>query len=224
MSNDNTKFEPVNKSDPSLCRSPIFPLPIFMLCGGVQRLRIFEQKYIDMVADCQQTDGFVIALPSINDLSLITNWGAHVQIVDFDKGDDGMLMIDVQADYLVEVADVKRETTDLLTASISPLAHWSADYDLRDKKSDYPQRNEDIYDQLSALLKTVFGSNNEFNKLYKSFYFESPQWVCARLLEIVPIPLSEKSKFVEELALSELSQFLGGLCEQENAQTDSPIE
>lgn len=209
MIKDNLTIEPVDEGQQSLSMSPVFPLPIFMLCGGVQRLRIFEQKYIDMVANCHQTQGFVIALPADIKSSEVSQWGAHVQIVDFDKSDDNILMIDVQANSLVKLSDIKRESNGLLTAQISPLTHWSSEY--ADQGTDIAYLADSEY--LSSMLKNLFSENNELNRLYKSFYFESPQWVCARLLEIAPIPLSEKVKFIEEADFAALLKFLRSICE-----------
>ena len=208
MTKDNSISEPLGKNRQILSESPLFPLPIFMLCGGVQRLRIFEQKYLDMVANCQNTQGFVIALPADIKSSQISQWGAHVQIVDFDKSDDNILIIDVQADYLVKIGDAQRESNGLLTAKISAISHWSSEYADQGTETS----NSSDIEFLSAILKEVFAENDELTELYKTMYFQSPQWVCARLLEIAPIPLSEKVKFIEQTDFVALMKFLRSIC------------
>ncbi|WP_413702173.1 hypothetical protein ACLKMH_12190 [Psychromonas sp. KJ10-10] len=138
-----------------------------------------------------------------------------MQIIDFDKSDDNLLIIDVQADRLVKLGNVKRENNGLLTAQMSTLAHWSFEYGQGYSQGEKEIRHLSDTEFLSSILKEVFDEYKEFNQLYKSFYFESPQWVCARLLEIVPIPLSEKVKFIQEKDFTALLQFLRSICEEE---------
>jgi len=38
---------------------PIFPLPVFLLPGGVTKLRIFEPRYLKMVSTASSGQGFV---------------------------------------------------------------------------------------------------------------------------------------------------------------------
>ncbi|WP_413702172.1 hypothetical protein ACLKMH_12185 [Psychromonas sp. KJ10-10] len=81
MIKENLKVKPADKHQQSLSETPVFPLPIFMLCGGVQRLRIFEQRYIDMVANSQQTDGFVIAPSEVNSPTQVSQWGRMCKLL-----------------------------------------------------------------------------------------------------------------------------------------------
>lgn len=55
-----TDAEPETPAESSL-EVAVFPLPIFLLPRGRQRLRIFEPKYLAMVAHAAQGDGFIIA-------------------------------------------------------------------------------------------------------------------------------------------------------------------
>ncbi|KAB0291639.1 hypothetical protein F2P58_00330 [Vibrio fortis] len=55
---------------------------------GRQRLRIFEQKNLTMVAHAAQGDGFVIASHDNRNNSPLKDWGTKVKIVDFKSSDD----------------------------------------------------------------------------------------------------------------------------------------
>ena len=79
---------------------PIFPLSIYLLPQGITRLRIFEQRYLNMVKNVHKTNGFVISYyqdsPNLDIESKISAWGSWVEIVNFMQGDDGILVIDVK--------------------------------------------------------------------------------------------------------------------------------
>ena len=66
----------------------VFPLPIFLLPGGRQRLRIFEQKYLTMVAHAAKGDGFIIATQDNTKSESLSTWGTKVSIVDFNMSDE----------------------------------------------------------------------------------------------------------------------------------------
>lgn len=53
----------------------VFPLPLFILPRGRQRLRIFEPKYLKMVAHAAQGDGFIIATQDNTNSERLSSWG-----------------------------------------------------------------------------------------------------------------------------------------------------
>lgn len=189
-------------------RLPIFPLPIFLLAGGMQRLRIFEPKYLSMVASAALGDGFVISINSKSSPFSIADWGAHVKIVDFDMGSDGVLLIDVHAERLVNLTDVEMQNDGVLVGYVDTLSHWSLTYR---KKA----QNDEGSLSLSQLLKNLFDASSELSHLYKKHYFSYPYWVGARLLEIVPLSLDEKEAFVRHLDFAHLTELLCSVCEKE---------
>ncbi|MDG3084880.1 hypothetical protein P7F88_01755 [Vibrio hannami] len=195
-------------------RSPVFPLPIFLLSGGMQRLRIFEPKYVSMIANAHNTDGFVISLYQDKATFKASSWGTHVQLVDFDKGEDGILTVDVLADRLVSLTEFDYQKDGLLVASAKTLNHWSSGSS-NFENSAYFEANEIIYQRLSNILRELFEAHPELRKLYQNNYFDYAEWVCARMLEIVPIPMTEKEKFVQRLDFTQLTTLLGTLCEIE---------
>lgn len=192
-------------------RYPIFPLPVFILSGGRQKLRIFEARYLSMVAHSQETNGFVISPCTENKEPVRPKWGAHVQIVDFDSGSDGILTIDVLAGKLVTLESVSTKEGGLITATAKTLQHWSHD---QSSKCSHKTATA-IENDLADLLKQLCDAHNELNSLYRESYFSNPKWVCARLLEILPISMIEKEKFVFQLTFPQLLDFLGSLLKKE---------
>ncbi|MHA2937168.1 LON peptidase substrate-binding domain-containing protein [Vibrio sp. RC27] len=186
---------------------PIFPLPIFLLSGGVQRLRIFEQKYLSMVSNANDTDGFVLSLYKKKEDFSSSKWGVHVNIIDFTQGEDGILEIDVQAQQLVSLDGFFRQDNGLLNAKTQLLPHWSSG-------DGEPNLDNSQIQTLTLFLEQVFNDNMVLNQLYKIQHFNNSSWVSSRLLEVMPIPVDEKEKFVHHLGQSQLNQMLCDLCEK----------
>ena len=102
----------------------VFPLPIFLLPGGRQRLRIFEPKYLAMVAHAAQGDGFIIATQDSTNSEHLSSWGTKVSIVDFNMSDDQILEIDVEGQQLVQLHGPFRDDDDLIKSQFRLLPHW----------------------------------------------------------------------------------------------------
>ena len=203
------------KVDRDLHQYPVFPLPIFLLPGGMQTLRIFEPRYLAMIADLHNTQGFVVALYHRDKRGVLPGWGTFVTMVDFDQGEDGILTIDIQAEYLVSLSGFEYQQDGLLTAAVAKMPHWSSDY-AEVLQTELALPKEAIQHQLSTLLRDIFESHSQLEDLYKTQYFDYSEWVCARLLEIVPLPLNEKEKFVNELDYGQLIKLLGEMCKKES--------
>lgn len=194
-------------SSPSVKRLPIFPLPIFLLSGGIQRLRIFEPKYLSMIATAAQGDGFVICVNKKKNHFSIADWGTHVKIIDFNMGDDDVLTIDVLAERLVNLLHVESQSDGVLVGDVITLSHWSSEF-----------RKEVVHDErqisLAQMLKTLIEAHPELNRLYQKQYYDYSYWVCARLLEIVPLTINEKEAFIQQLEFEQLTDLLSSAFEK----------
>jgi Lon protease-like protein len=192
----------------------IFPLPLFLLPSGVTRLRIFEPRYLTMIAQGSDGRGFVIISDDKSIKGSLPNWGTRVQVVDFHSGEDGLLVVDVQAMHLVSLSEMTRSKDDLLFAKTRHQVHWS---DLAIQPSlvaiSHPKISiEDTRPHdLASVLKKLFGENHQLQKVYQQTYFDSPEWVSARFLEILPLSLNEKAKFIDALSLEQTKTFLYSL-------------
>ncbi|WP_413284283.1 LON peptidase substrate-binding domain-containing protein [Vibrio sp. MA40-2] len=225
MTESNTEAKKSSQASHNVNILPVFPLPIFLLTGGMQRLRIFEAKYVAMVANANETDGFVMSVYDQERAFNAADWGAHVKIVDFDQGEDGILQVDVLAVGLVSLSDFSYQQDGLLLAHAETLPHWSVEPSL---VSDWSKQqnteitsdklsfnNSEEHQQFSTVLQGIFQSHKPLNDLYKEQYFDYYEWVCARLLEIIPLSLTEKEKFVKPLQLEQLTKLLDSLCEKD---------
>lgn len=179
---------------------PVFPLPLFILPEGRQRLRIFEAKYISMIGRIQQDNCFVVARYDKNLSFNIPSWGTLVHIADFHVGEDQILLIDVEAIRLLELTNMTYQNDGLLLAQTRPQPHWDLT-SVIDKPPEF----------LSHALQTLLEKHSHFGDLYPSLSLSRVDWVCARLIEVLPIPLIEKEKFIQSNSLPSLISLLSDI-------------
>lgn len=162
---------------------PLFPLSIFLLPGGITRLRIFEPRYLKMVAIA--SNGFIISKAQN---SREKRWGSWVEIINFDQGEDGVLEIDVRCKSLVnidaQVIEPQHFIQGVQFTAASEISHWSQ------KKA-----NTDL-GKLTGSLSSLFESHDLLKDLYTDKIINNPYWVVARWLELLPIPFEVKNSFV----------------------------
>lgn len=175
---------------------PLFTLPIYLLPGGMTRLRIFEQRYLNMVKNSSKTNGFAIRYSKSNEMNNEANWASWVEIIDFNTSDDGILTIDVQCKSLVMIDSTALNHDELLIGEVSPKEYWS-DVDA------YPDAQ-----QLREQLKLFFQKNNMFEHLYIQTYFDQSSWVCSRWLELIPVSFDNKEQFLKPDSFHQAVKFL----------------
>ncbi|MDN3651934.1 hypothetical protein QWY77_04025 [Thalassotalea ponticola] len=186
---------------------PVFPLPVYLLPGGVTRLRIFEQRYLNMVKNAHLTDGFVIGLYRPQQSPCVGEWGSWVEICDFQLGSDNLLVIDVKCRSLVHLSQFERNLDNLLLATMAKIDHW-------------PPISAGTHVKIFAeQLRKLFSQTDELSQLYKTTYFDQPNWVCARWLELFPISVEEKDHFAKSSSADDVVDFLSSvIIEQKNIE------
>jgi Lon protease-like protein len=181
---------------------PVMPLAIFLLPLGITRLRIFEQRYLNMVKVASKENGFAILLHDKSDIDEpIASW---VEIIDFDKTDEGILQIDVQCKSLVRVNNPSVDKNQLMWAGTEILPHWPV------------QSNDDTSLRLSHLLRMLFEENIDLFTLYGKNFVDKPAWVTARWLELLPIKNKEKAHFFLSNSYQQANSFLADLLIEKN--------
>ncbi|QLE85143.1 hypothetical protein FLM48_08600 [Shewanella sp. Scap07] len=177
-------------------RLSVFPLPLFLLPGAVSHLRIFEAKYLDMVTASYKEGGFVIARYDKDFAFNVPKWGCHVEIVDFHTSEDNVLVIEVRAKKLVALNDFNYRDNGLLSAMATTLPNWA------------PRHHNDITDEFALFLAEIYERQPALQQLHDALHLDDPIWVCARILEIIPLSLIEKEKFIGENEFDNLVCFL----------------
>ena len=74
----------------------VFPLPLVLFPEGFLPLRIFEARYLDMVADCLKNKKFAIIPVSVEGQMETSITATIAEIVSWDHGESGTLNIIVK--------------------------------------------------------------------------------------------------------------------------------
>ncbi|WP_440873899.1 LON peptidase substrate-binding domain-containing protein [Thalassotalea sp. PLHSN55] len=180
---------------------PIFPLPVFLLPGGITRLRIFEPRYLKMISIATQSHGFVIELTaSVTDSQA---WGSWVDVINFDQGDDGILIVDVKCKSLVTIGKKTVDNDKLAYALVTEQPHWTSDISCLDQ------------DELTQELLSVFEKNHQLSRLYQDKFIDQSSWVVARWLEILPVELASKALFFQPNSYENAIKFLTSIVSEQ---------
>lgn len=168
---------------------PLFPLSSIVLPGGLLPLRLFEQRYIDMVKNCFRTDsGFGVCL--IKDGTEAGKpaqpypQGTLVSLVDFDQGPDGLLHITAKGEQEFNLLTYSAKSDGLLVGEVQML------------ESAEPPAMSEEYKELARKLAIIL-QYVEPNVIYKDKQLDQSDWVCNRLLELLPLSASSKFELLQ---------------------------
>ncbi|MFK7995345.1 MAG: LON peptidase substrate-binding domain-containing protein [Granulosicoccus sp.] len=182
---------------------PLFPLSSAVLPGGLMPLRLFERRYIDMVKDCfRNSTGFGICLIKNGREAGVPSepypMGTSVSIVDFDQGADGLLQITARGEEEFKILTYSTSDTGLLIGQVEMLpanaaTPMMADYELLAKK-------------LELILSYL-----ETDIRFEEQHLDDADWVCHRLLEVLPLAPDAKYELLQMCSNSDRLQALSGL-------------
>jgi Lon protease-like protein len=188
---------------------PLFPLHTVLFPDGPLALRIFEPRYLDMVSECLRNDqpfgacliqsgqeAGAAARPHLT--------GTFARIVDWQRGDDGLLAISAQGEQRFHVQDTRVERDQLLRGTVQPLAP--------EPPAPLPAERHYMVDVLGELLGQA---GDVYGNLPKRA--DDASWVGYRLAEVLPLPLVRRQYFLELedplMRLSQLDQILRAMSE-----------
>ena len=172
--------------------SALFPLSVNVLPGAYLPLQIFEPRYIDMVSEClANSEGFCIVLfkddenEENKDYLPHHNIATYVEIVDFNKLDNGLLGITVQGKYKIKIEDVWKQEDELLLGKIEKI-----------NEQDDNLSNEPEYLDLWNMVKEIT-NHPEIKKLNLDLDLNSSISVCYILASVLPLRPQEKQTILE---------------------------
>jgi Lon protease-like protein len=166
---------------------PLFPLQTVLLPEGRLPLRVFEARYVDMVARCLRTTNRfgVIAIREGAEVGAAStyDYGTSAEIVDWDQQPGGMLGIVAAGREPFRLLGARREPDGLYVGEVEWLAAPA--------RVPLPSAHE----PLAALLKRLL----EPLRLYQDVPspFDDAGWVGARLIELLPLALALKQSLLE---------------------------
>jgi Lon protease-like protein len=174
----------------STAEIPLFPLRTVLFPDGFLPLRIFEQRYLDMVRDCARDDsGFGVCLIREGEEAVspvkTADVGTHAQIVDWYTLDDGLLGVSAIGARRFRILSTRLEEDGLLKATVQTL----------------PEPPSLALPEAYSLLAEVLGRFMEkVGHQYPSWSEERLQdavWVGYRLAELLPLAGIEKQHLLE---------------------------
>lgn len=181
----------------------LFPLHVVLFPDGILPLRIFEPRYVRMVSEClrEQMPFAVAAIVEGDEVGGVARTALHgtlARIVDFEQGDDGLLELVCVGEQRVEIAATTAEADNLMRAEVLTLATPPAQ----------PLPTDLAW--MARLLDEVLARvGAPYDRL--STATPTADHVAARLVELLPLPLSEKQALFDEPDAVERAFRLAGL-------------
>jgi Lon protease-like protein len=167
---------------------PLFPLRTVLYPGGPLPLRIFEQRYLDLISRClKQDEPFgVVLIRSGSEVgpAEIHATGTLARITDWYQGSDGILGVTATGEDRFRVVEEHREADGLLVGEVELLP--------AEPESAMPER----YRPLAQILAGVL---DDLGRLYEDLEkrYDDASWVSYRFAEILPISAEQKQAFLE---------------------------
>lgn len=173
---------------PATFELPVFPLGTVLFPDGRLPLRIFEPRYLRMVAQCLKTQGgFVVALlregREVGPGARFHAVGTLAQIVDFEQGPDGMLHITARGAQRVQIVSSAAQRDHLLRGQVLALEPEPAT-GIAARHAGLVQHLADRYRRLDADLAA-------------SAQLDDATWVGFRLAELLPLPPQRRQYLLE---------------------------
>ena len=167
---------------------PLFPLDAVLFPGGALPLRIFEPRYLDMISDCMKSEsgigvvlikdgheaGAAAKVHELGTISYISYW--H-------KRTDGMLGITLTGEQRFRVLSTEIKDNQLTVAEIELLPKFNGSTKAYDDELFVK-----LLKQIIAQLEPPYSTMTK--------YYDDPDWVSARLIELLPLQLIEKQKML----------------------------
>ncbi|MGB5445331.1 MAG: LON peptidase substrate-binding domain-containing protein [Psychromonas sp.] len=181
----------------------LFPVNVFLLPGGVTRLRIFEARYKRLVAQAMASgQGFGLCLP--NGEKGLYPIATRVEIYDFGQDENGLLTIDIKAIERFTYTNISSDSDGLLHADVTVIKDWQA------------TEMHSQYQFMLAPLKMVLTAHPLYAQQDKQQTFDNLSWICQRWLEILPIPVDKKYWLASQSSLVPSIDFIREVIEESN--------
>jgi len=170
-------------------RIPLFPLNTVLFPGGLQPLKIFEQRYLDMAAACLKDDSpFGICLidqgGEVGEAAVPHSVGTLASIANWEMEQLGILMITAQGGRRFRIIETRVAAGNLLEGTVELLAETGP--------TPLPQERE----RLLPLLQRIVNDLGP-ERIPEPHRYDDAEWVGYRITEVLPIQNLAKQKLLE---------------------------
>ena len=179
-------------ADPEL---PLFPLQAVLFPGGLLSLKVFEARYLDVVADClrERRPFGVVMLRSGKEVRQqgeaidIETTGTRAELIDVDSEQAGILHVRCRGAQRFVIGSSRQRNDGLWLAMTEPVPD--------DETVAPPLALIDAARGLAAAINT-FEARNE-QPFLEPYRFDDAGWVANRWCEILPIAALARQKLME---------------------------
>ena len=167
----------------------LFPLHTVLFPGGRQPLKVFEQRYLDMVAACMKAgEAFGICLiaagKEVGEAAVPHPVGTLAEIGEWDMPELGILHLTVSGSRRFKILESRAEADDLLRARVELLPEAPR------------QAVPEAHQSLVILLEQIVADLGP-ERLPEPHAFDDAAWVGYRLTEVMPVQPLAKQKLLE---------------------------
>ena len=194
--------------EPQSFSLPLFPLRTVLFPGGLLPLKVFEQRYIDMVKACLKDDrpfgvclitrGDEVARSPANAPEFV-RVGTLARIADWEMPQLGILHVMTTGGNRFQVTEHVIDASGLVVAKASSIAPEPA--------VALPEDHRSLAKLLEVVAARIGPENFPADRRY-----DDASWVGYRLAELLPLPLTIKQSMLEIndplVRLSTLRRFL----------------
>ena len=175
---------------------PLFPLHAVLLPGAPLGLRVFEPRYLDMVAECGRNGtGFGVCLilegEEVGIPATPAAYGVEARIEDFGNDRNGLLTLQVRGQRRFRVAHARARDNGLLVARVQ----WCSE------PAPAPLRPQHaaLATLLAELLDKVGGEHPGLGHARANLrQLEDAAWVGWRLAELLPLSDEQRLALLQE--------------------------
>ncbi len=169
---------------------PLFPLSCVLFPGGPLTLRIFEQRYLDLVRECaRRSSGFGVCLilqgREAGEPALPAAVGTLAQITDFYTLPDGLLGISAEGGPRFQVTSTRVRDNGLVHGEVR---FWPDEPVVQ-----VPPEHCLLATILERLIESAGGP---FAKAERACY-DNASWVGFRLAEMLPLAPPERQQLLQ---------------------------
>ena len=174
---------------------PLFPLQAVLFPGGLLGLKVFEARYVDLIAASLRTGtGFgVVMLTSGSEAGgrdaavAFEAIGTRAAVLEVDSAQPGILHVRCAGTQRFRVESSHQEPDGLWVATVTPI---------EDDPLAAPAPA--MLPTVRALATTIATLKAQGEAPFRSpFHFEDAGWVANRWCEILPLPRAAKQKLME---------------------------
>ncbi|MEX0899648.1 MAG: LON peptidase substrate-binding domain-containing protein [Gammaproteobacteria bacterium] len=166
---------------------PVLPLNSVLYPDGLVPLRVFEPRYLDLVAQCMREDDcFVVALITSGSETGEAEFhpvGTSARIVDWDQGPDGILHVQCVGEHRVRIHDHEVRRNGLYVAGVDVIP------------TPQPVALPIRHRRLSEMIAEHLSEIAVYTKA--SIRPNDAHWLADRLCEILPLGLTDRQALLE---------------------------